>query len=53
MIRFLQRLAQVAGEHPDRIAVVDHDGMRETSYKELYDKLVENLKYFIFGGGNK
>ena len=38
MIRYLQRLAQVAGEHPDRIAVVDHDGMRETTYRELYDK---------------
>lgn len=38
MIRFLQRLAQVVREHPDRTAVVDQDGMRETSYKELYDK---------------
>ncbi|MBR4718773.1 MAG: AMP-binding protein [Lachnospiraceae bacterium] len=38
MIRFLQRFEQVVNDHPERIAVVDRDGMRVTAYRELYDK---------------
>ncbi len=38
MIRFLRNLLITAEEYPDRTAVVDHDGGRETTYRELIDK---------------
>ena len=36
-MKFIERLKMTAKEHPDRIAVVDRDGMRSTSYRELFD----------------
>ncbi len=38
MIKYLKRLQEVVDVHPDRIAVVDLDGRRKTTYRELYDK---------------
>ncbi|WP_022774909.1 AMP-binding protein [Butyrivibrio sp. AE2015] len=35
-MEFIERLKRIARQHPDRIAVVDHDGARSTSYRELF-----------------
>ncbi|WP_051524539.1 AMP-binding protein [Pseudobutyrivibrio sp. MD2005] len=34
-MEYIDRLRKWATNHPDRIAVVDHDGNRKTTYKEL------------------
>ena len=36
MIEFLEILIDTARQYPDRPAVVDRDGMRTTTYSELY-----------------
>ncbi len=36
-MEFIERLKKTVSEHPDRIAVVDRDGMRSTSYKDIFD----------------
>ena len=38
MVQFLENLLITAKEYPDRTAVVDHDGNRTTTYRELVEK---------------
>lgn len=39
MFWYLENLEKTAEEYPDRIAIVDHDGARNTTYPELLDKV--------------
>ena len=38
MIRFLKMLRKTVEMFPDRVAVVDRDGTRSTTYRQLYDQ---------------
>ena len=44
-MEFIERLKKTAKEHPERIAVVDRDGMRSTSYRELFDYAMRVNQY--------
>ena len=44
-MEFIERLKKTAKEHPDRIAIVDRDGMRSTSYRELFDNAMRINRY--------
>ena len=37
MISFLQRLSEVSKKYPNRLAAVDHDGARSTTYAQFND----------------
>ncbi|MBQ3319426.1 MAG: AMP-binding protein, partial [Spirochaetia bacterium] len=37
MIPFLKRFSEVAAKYPERLAAVDHDGERKTTYAQLND----------------
>ena len=44
-MEFIERLRRTAGQHPDRIAVVDRDGERSTSYRELFEYAMRVNRY--------
>ena len=44
-MEFIERLKKTAKEHPDRTAIVDRDGMRSTSYRELFDNAMRINRY--------
>ena len=41
MTDFIERLQTLAALHPDRTAVVDRDGMRHTTYRQLYENAMK------------
>ena len=50
MIDFLQKFLNAATTYPERIAVVDKDGARSTTYKKL-DELSGRVASFLKGKG--
>ena len=50
MIAFLKKLQQVVDEYPDYTAVVDHEGTRVTTYRQLMDASDRIASYLINKG---
>ncbi len=44
-MEFIERFKRTTRQHPDRIAVVDHDGTRSTTYREIFNYAMRVNRY--------